>query len=131
MIEDRFEPDYTLDRHAGLSGKRKRKTYGVNTNPTRGGEVVRLVDLQNKAIEGYPDPLGDYYDPKTGKPTDWHPGNGLEWFIANEIAETYNPNASDLVQVREALRVIERAIEDLQGVANALFRLEHEVEAEE
>lgn len=91
---------------------------------------MKLVDLQNKANEGYPDGMGDYYDKETGNPTNWHTGDSLEWFVHIEIAETYESEASDLEQVREARRVIERGIEDLESVANALYKLECETEAE-
>ena len=83
---------------------------------------MKLVELQKLAIKGYSDADGeaDYFDPETGQPTEWHSGDGLEWFMAIEIAETYDIGASDEEQLAVARRVLEAAIRDLQGAIDSL-----------
>jgi hypothetical protein len=87
---------------------------------------VLLVDLQKKAIKGYAHGEsmgeGDYFDHTSGQPTDWHTGDSLEWFMAIEIAETYDPDASDEQQIAEAIRALQRGVDDLQGAINELER---------
>ena len=53
---------------------------------------LKLIDIMNKASKGYPDAcvqggLTDYYDEKTGEPTDWHEGDPLAWVIVIYLAE--------------------------------------------
>jgi len=83
-----------------------------------------LVALQELALKGYSDlfAMGDYFDPETGNPTDWHTGDSLEWFMAIEIAETYDPDNSTEDQLGEAIRVLTRGVADLQGAINKLQR---------
>jgi hypothetical protein len=83
---------------------------------------VKLAELQQLANKGYAhgDGIGDYFDHETGQPTTWHAGDSLEWFMHVEIAETFDPDATDADQISEAERVIERAVEELQGVLTEL-----------
>ncbi|MDD5510818.1 MAG: hypothetical protein PHI12_08410 [Dehalococcoidales bacterium] len=85
---------------------------------------MKLVKLQRIAIKGYAHGEsmgeGDYFNPTTGLPVEWHTGDTLEWFLAIEIAETYDADALDYAQLAEAMRAIQRAIDDLQGAWNAL-----------
>ena len=58
----------------------------------------KLIDMMNKASEGYPDAcvqggLTDYYDEKTGKPTDWHEGDPLAWVIVIYLADAFKGEA--------------------------------------
>lgn len=83
---------------------------------------MKLAKLQELANKGYAggDNMGDYFDPKTGKPTDWHIGDSLEWFVALEIADTFDPDADDDDQIYSACHSLERGIEELQGAINSL-----------
>ena len=84
---------------------------------------MKLVDLQKMASKGYSggDAMGDYFNKKTGKPTKRHPGDTLEWIMAIEIAETFDPDATDEDQINEAMRVIQAGIRDLEGAVNSLM----------
>ena len=83
---------------------------------------MTLLELQKKASEGYSDGdgLGDYFDPVTGQPSEWHPGDSLEWFMAIEIAEGYDSDTTDDKQVWTAIQALESGIADLQGAINNL-----------
>ena len=50
-------------------------------------------------------------------------GDPLAGFIANEIRETWDPELSDAEQVDVALRLVNTAINDLEGVKAALEML--------
>ena len=85
---------------------------------------MTLVELLNKANEGYPDGfLDEYYDHDTGALIDrehqnW--GDTLAQFVVVELVETFDPTASDDEQIVEALRVMHNAARDLQGVVLAI-----------
>ncbi len=82
---------------------------------------MKLVELLNAANEGYPDSfLTTYYNEETGEHKE---GNGdlLAWFIVEEIRETYDLDATKREQIREAIRVLDNANEQLQNVNNALI----------
>lgn len=83
---------------------------------------MNLVDLQKRAIRGYSDgeAMGDYFDPITGQPTEWHSGDGLEWFVSIELAETFDPDGTEDEHVFTAIKTLENAIHDLQGAINGL-----------
>lgn len=62
----------------------------------------------------------DYYDDDLilkyhNKPNDNH-GDTLAEFIALELADTFDPNASNTQQLDEAVRVIDKAINQLTYV---------------
>jgi hypothetical protein len=81
---------------------------------------MTLVQLLNKANEGYDDHfLSEYFHPKTGK---FHKaeGDGLARFIVIEISETFDAESTDLQQVDEAIRVMEQARDDIRGVLRVL-----------
>ncbi len=87
---------------------------------------MKLVEILNRANQGYFEGEADiggpaeYYDPETG---DFNPGGSgdtLAKFVVIELRETFDPNASDEVQIEEAQRVMKRAIMDLSGVYRAL-----------
>ena len=82
---------------------------------------MQLIDLMNKANEGYPDGfLSEYFNSETGEATGWKTGDVLAWFVAVELGETFNSEKSDREQVEEAVRVIQNAINDLQSVIDSL-----------
>ena len=83
---------------------------------------MKLVEILNKANEGYDDGfLTEYYNETTGELKDGF-GDGLAKFIVVEIAETYDSEASDEDQINEAVRVLEAAKQDLDGVIDALSK---------
>ena len=81
---------------------------------------MTLVQLLNKANEGYDDHfLSEYFHPKTGKFRKGE-GDGLARFIVIEISETFDAESTDLQQVDEAIRVMEQARDDIRGVLRVL-----------
>jgi len=56
-------------------------------------------------------------------------GDGLAWFIANELTETYDPDGTDETQLEEAFRVMNTAYDELGGVLNALAVAKPEAQA--
>lgn len=82
---------------------------------------MKLVDLMKLASKGYPDGLEDFFDKKTGKPVvPEGVRDTLALFVVIELSETFDPEASAKKQKEEAVRALERAIEDLHGVITAL-----------
>jgi len=81
---------------------------------------MKLGDIINAAAEAYPDQfILNYWDEKKGKVKKGN-GDGLAEFIAVEVAETFDADATDEVQVEVAVRVVRKASEDLTIVAEAL-----------
>jgi hypothetical protein len=81
---------------------------------------MTLVQLLNKANEGYDDHfLSEYFHPKTGKLRKAE-GDGLARFIVIEISETFDAEGTDLQQVDEAIRVMVQAQVDIRGVLRFL-----------
>ena len=64
-----------------------------------GDSIVRAYDL---------DPAGNH-------------GDGLARFIAGEIRETFDPELNDKDQIIKAIRVMETARRQLNGVVSALL----------
>jgi hypothetical protein len=84
---------------------------------------MKLITLLNKANQAYADGfLSTYYDEKTGEKKNGA-GDGLAKFIVTEIIETYDASSNARDQVTEARRVIQRGIDDLDGVHRALGEL--------
>ena len=86
---------------------------------------MTLLELQKIAAEGYAkgEGLGDYFNQKNGQPKKWHTGDSLEYFMVNEIAETFNPEATNEAQLTEATRVLKAGQRDLQGAIEKLRTL--------
>lgn len=81
---------------------------------------MTLAQLLDRANHGYPDGfLAEYYDPDTGEARAGS-GDTRALFIVRELRETFDPEAPDDAQVTEAIRVLERAREDLSQVIAAL-----------
>jgi hypothetical protein len=81
---------------------------------------MKLIDLMKRANAGYPDEyLGQYFQYKTGEPVEGT-GDTLAEFIVRELAETFDPDASDEDQIDQAVKVLEEATSDLNGVMAAL-----------
>ena len=71
---------------------------------------MKLITLIKAASKHYPDNyVLDVYKGLVE-------GDGLAKFVATEISETYDPDSCSMDQVCEAIRVIDRGIEDLQNV---------------
>ena len=75
--------------------------------------IDRLISIASSA---YPDGLvGEYHiDPKGDY------GDGLAKFVALELKDTFDPEASDIGQLEEASKAIGRAVKELQDVEAAL-----------
>ena len=85
---------------------------------------MKLNELINRAAVGYPDAqLLEYWDSAHERPRNNRDGGDtLARFIVIEMAETFDPDASDEEQINEAVRVINRAIADMQAVIEQLLR---------
>jgi len=83
---------------------------------------MRLNELINKAAAGYPyAQLLEYWDSAHERPRNNRDGGDtLAHFIIIEMAETFDPDASDEEQINEAVRVLNRAIADMQAVVEQL-----------
>jgi hypothetical protein len=82
---------------------------------------MTLLQLLNTANKGYPDGfLENHYDNKTGKLKKSTSGDSLARFIVVELSETFDPEKSDEIQASQAIDMMERAKDDLQGVIEAL-----------
>lgn len=84
---------------------------------------MTLNELINRASAAYSDGLiaTEYWDFKRGRPRrNPKGGDTLALFIANEIADTYDPDASDSEQINTVLRALATARDDLDAVSMAL-----------
>lgn len=78
-----------------------------------------IKELLDRANKGYPDGfLSNYYDAK-GNLRD-ATGDTLAEFIVVELIETFDPDLTEEKQLGEAIRAMERAREDVEGVIRAL-----------
>ena len=81
---------------------------------------MTLSSIIHQAATVYPEIL-DYWDESHNAATSYaNPGDSLAGFIASEIAETYDPAASDGVQIMTAIGVLRRATEELESVIAVL-----------
>jgi len=83
---------------------------------------VKLNELINIASAAYPDGLiaVEYWDFKRECPRrNPKGGDTLALFIALELKDTFDPDATDGQQLRAALRAIERAQGELAAVGGA------------
>lgn len=80
---------------------------------------MKLSQLIKIASDAYPDDLiGRYHKaPKRDF------GDTLAQFLARELKDTFDPDASDEEQLREGVRALTSSIRELSGVRDAL--LEH------
>ena len=81
-----------------------------------------INQIISRAASVYPDAyVLNYWDTEQREPQH-NPlgGDTLAQFIALELAETYDGEASDEEQITEAVRVMQRAADDLVGVARAI-----------
>jgi hypothetical protein len=79
------------------------------------------LELMRVASKGYPDGmLSEYYDDKGNYTPQSDAGDGLAKFVVAELSETFDPGATDAAQIKEAVRVLVRAEQDLQDTIVAL-----------
>ena len=83
---------------------------------------MKLAELIAAANKAYPDGLIEQsFNPDTGKAKDGA-GDTLALFIVRELSETFDPEASDEDQIKEAVRVLNTAINELSGVRDTFER---------
>lgn len=86
---------------------------------------MTLNQLVSRAASVYPDGfIMEYWDTRE-QCAKHNPigGDTLAQFIAQELADTYDREASDADQVATAVRVMQSATDDLQAVTDALAQL--------
>lgn len=85
-----------------------------------------------RAASAYPSALVmEYWDQEREQPRDnFRPDDSLAEFIANELYDSYDEDASDEEQVATAVAKIQSAADDLQAVAHALANIDRERERE-
>ena len=83
---------------------------------------MTLNDLIRAAASGYPDAMVlEYWDFEGAKPQN-NPDGGdtLARFVALELVETFDSETTDEEQISEAVRVLTRAVDDLQSVIGGI-----------
>ena len=86
---------------------------------------MTLNQLVCRAASAYPEAYVLQYwdmDKQAPKPNR-KGGDTLAMFVANEIADTHDPDADDGQQIATAVRAMQTATDDLQAVAQALSDL--------
>ena len=82
---------------------------------------MKLVHLLKLASRGYPDRLvTNYFDKHGNEANPGYDSDTLAEFIAIELRETYDPDASDTTQLQEAMQALRVARDDLEGVIRIL-----------
>jgi hypothetical protein len=82
---------------------------------------MQLIDLLNKANEGYPDNyLSEYYNEVTGYRIEGS-GDTLAEFIVQELVETFDRTKKDEDQLEEARWYMQRAINQIRNVIQKLY----------
>ena len=90
----------------------------------RGEPGLSARELLDRANRGYPDGyLSEYYT-KNGEVRRRGSGDGLARFIVTELVDTHDPELAEEEQVDEAVHVLERARDEVQGTIDALRKRE-------
>lgn len=86
---------------------------------------MTLNQLICSAASVYPEAFVlEYWDKESSEPRENRMGGDtLAEFIAREIYDTYDVNASDTEQIASAVKAMQTAADDLQKVADALGSL--------
>ena len=86
---------------------------------------MTLNQLVCRAASVYPDAyVLQYWDMENEKPRkNPQGGDTLAQFIANELADTFDPDADDGTQIATAVKAMQTAADDLAMVAHALSDL--------
>lgn len=89
---------------------------------------MKLNQLICKAASVYPDGFVlEYWDMKKERPKkNPEGGDTLAQFIARELADTYDSEADDRVQVETAVQVMQAAISNITAVIDALRLMRQE-----
>ncbi len=89
---------------------------------------MTLNQLICSAASVYPEAfILEYWDKEASEPRENRMGGDtLAQFIAQEIHDTYDVNASDAQQIAGAVKAMQTAADDLQKVADALAGLTKE-----
>lgn len=94
-------------------------------------KINQLIEAADRAY-GSDGVLGQCWNFKKQEPRSWRirlrVGDGLASFIVVELAETFNPKATGEAQIEEAIRVMESAIRQVQGVVDAFDHLPEEID---
>lgn len=86
---------------------------------------MTLNQLISRAASVYPEAyVLEYWDSENEEPKE-NPvgGDTLAQFIAQELSETFDPDAEEAAQIDEAVRVMQSAADDLAEVARSLIEL--------
>ncbi len=92
---------------------------------------MKLSQIMQRAASAYPDEyILHFWDEarQCAVPCEGA-GDSLAEFICWELYETYDPEAGDEEQIKDAVEVIENAANELQGVVRALQTLSAERQA--
>lgn len=83
---------------------------------------MTLNELIFCAASVYPDQtILEYWDSERECPVpEAEAGDTLASFIACELADTFNPDASDTIQLVTAIKVLQQASQELDGVVRAI-----------
>lgn len=89
---------------------------------------MTLNQLICRAASTYPDAyILQYFDLAKGAPRrNVQAGDTLAQFIAQELADTYDADASDGEQIATAVTAMQRASDELAGIAHAIADLQRE-----
>jgi len=82
---------------------------------------MTLNHLIKTASKGYPDDLVEMIHAGNDGRDPPMVADGLASFVATEIKETFDEDASNKEQLDTAIGVVHKAIEDLEGVLNSLI----------
>ncbi len=92
---------------------------------------MKLNQLVCRAASAYPEAfVMEYWSAEKEEPVK-NPGGGdtLAEFVALELYESYDPEASDDEQLATAVKVMQSAADDIQAVAHALANIGREMAA--
>ena len=82
---------------------------------------MTLLELVTKANKGYEDGfLSEYFNEETGEYIEGK-GDTLAAFIVIELSETFDSEADDEDQIQAATEALQTAVNDLEGVIDALY----------
>jgi len=88
------------------------------------GDSMTLNQLIVRAAVAYPEAaVLDCWDMARERPSKRDSGDTLALFVARELKDTFDPDASEAIQIATAVRAMQRAADELQAVAHALSEL--------
>lgn len=85
---------------------------------------MTLNQLVCRAALAYPEAaVLDCWDTDRERPRRRDTGDTLALFVARELKDTFDPDASEGIQIATAVKAMQRAADELQAVAHALSEL--------